>query len=171
MTFKNPPDIIPFASTYQNQVIELILTVQQKEFNIPITAKDQPDLGDIPGFYQKGVGNFWIAVNNGRVVGTLSLKDIGNCQAALRKMFVHPDFRGPAFGTAKALWEGALVWARIQGISEIFLGTTEKFLAAHRFYEKNGFVPIKKERLPSRFPLMPVDTKFYTYPVIEPPRG
>jgi len=166
LNFKNTSDIVHFAPVYKDQVIELILTIQQKEFNIPITAQDQPDLGDIPGFYQQGIGNFWVAVNDGRVVGTLSLKDIGNCQAALRKMFVHPGFRGVTSGTAKALWGVALEWARLQNISKIFLGTTEKFLAAHRFYEKNGFVPIKKERLPSRFPLMSVDTKFYTYPVI-----
>lgn len=163
---KNRIDIRPFALGFQDQVIELILTIQQKEFNIPITAKDQPDLGDIPGFYQQGSGNFWIAINQGQVIGTLSLKDIGNCQAALRKMFVHPDFRGAAFGTAKTLWETALEWAKGQTISEIFLGTTEKFLAAHRFYEKNGFVSLEKESLPPQFPLMAVDTKFYAFSVI-----
>ncbi len=162
---KNSMDIRPFTPHYRNQVIALILQIQQKEFNIPITAEDQPDLGDIPGFYQQGYGNFWIAINNGQVVGTLSLKDIDNCQAALRKMFVHPDFRGSALGTARALWGVALEWAKAQNISEIFLGTTEKFLAAHRFYEKNGFTSIEKENLPLQFPLMSVDTKFYTYPV------
>lgn len=163
--FNKTLNIIPFAPVYQDQVISLILTIQQKEFNIPITAQDQPDLGDIPGFYQQGIGNFWVAVNDGRVVGTLSFKDIGNCQAALRKMFVHPDFRGAAFGTAKGLWDVSLEWATLQNISKIFLGTTEKFTAAHRFYEKNGFVSLEKECLPSQFPLMSVDTKFYTYSI------
>jgi len=163
VAIKNTLNIIPFTPVYQDQVIALILQIQQKEFNIPITARDQPDLGDIPGFYQQGAGNFWVAIHGTRVVGTLSLKDIGNCQVALRKMFVLPDFRGPAFGTARALWGAALEWARVKNLSEIFLGTTEKFLAAHRFYEKNGFVSIEKERLPGQFPLMAVDTKFYTY--------
>ncbi len=165
-TLKSRIDIRPFALGFQDQVVKLILTIQQKEFNIPITVRDQPDLGDIPGFYQQGCGNFWVAINDGQVVGTISLKDIGNCQAALRKMFVHPDFRGAVFGTAKALWGAALEWARLQNISEIFLGTTEKFLAAHRFYEKNGFISLEKENLPPEFPIMAVDTKFYTYPVI-----
>lgn len=43
----------------------------------------------------------------------------------------------------------------------IFLGTTAKFLAAHRSYEKNGFVEIAKDALPSSFSLMAVDTKFH----------
>ena len=43
----------------------------------------------------------------------------------------------------------------------ILLGTTEKFLAAQRFYEKNGFTEIQKDALPPKFPVMTVDVKFY----------
>ncbi len=64
-----------------------------------------------------------------------------------------------------AVWGAALEWAGEHNISQIFLGTTEKFLAAHRFYERNGFVSIGKETLPDQFPLMSVDTKFYSYPI------
>ncbi len=35
------------------------------------------------------------------------------------------------------------------------------FHAAHRFYVKNGFTEIEKGALPSAFPIMEVDTKFY----------
>ena len=47
--------------------------------------------------------------------------------------------------------------------TEVLLGTTEKFVAAQRFYEKNGFAEIEREELPVTFPLMAVDVKFYTY--------
>jgi len=46
-------------------------------------------------------------------------------------------------------------------IGEIFLGTTEKFRVAHRFYEKSGFERIDEAELPERFPRMNVDTRFY----------
>jgi RimJ/RimL family protein N-acetyltransferase len=46
-------------------------------------------------------------------------------------------------------------------VTEIYLGTTAEFLAAHRFYEKNGFKEIAKSQLPPAFPIMAVDTKFY----------
>ena len=46
-------------------------------------------------------------------------------------------------------------------VREVYLGTTAKFLAAHRFYEKNGFVEIDHSELPESFPVMVVDTKFY----------
>lgn len=87
--------------------------------------------------------------------------DIGNHMAALRKMFVHASYRGDKTGIAKALLKTLIQWAETQQIKEIYLGTTPKFLAAHRFYEKNNFIEIGKENLPTTFPVMKVDTKFY----------
>jgi hypothetical protein len=46
-------------------------------------------------------------------------------------------------------------------VKEIYLGTTEKFLAAHRFYERNGFQQIAPSELPLKFPKMALDTRFY----------
>ena len=147
----------------EKQVVDLIVSIQQKEFNIPITAEDQPDLSDIPDYYQKNHGNFWVALHNESVVGTISLLDIGNDQSALRKMFVHQHYRGPEKGTARSLLKTLLDWAKSRKLREIYLGTTPFFLAAHRFYEKNGFIEILKKDLPKAFPLMEVDTKFYKY--------
>lgn len=153
--------VSPFQSPQTGAVTDLILSIQQTEFNIPITARDQPDLADIPGFYQTGKGNFWVACQANQVVGTAALLDIGNHQAALRKMFVRKDFRGPETGTAGKLLATLLDWTGQKGIRQVFLGTTPKFLAAHRFYEKNGFTEIGKDELPAAFPVMTVDTKFY----------
>jgi len=150
-----------FTDDYKDEVSNLILDIQQNEFKIPIKREDQPDLSDIPNFYQSGNGNFWIALCSGRVIGTISLIDIGNHQGALRKMFVKDTFRGSSYNTAELLLLQLITWARKCEVYDIYLGTTEEFLAAHRFYEKNGFGQINKETLPDTFPIMKVDTKFY----------
>lgn len=150
-----------FTNEYQERVINFILSIQRDEFKIPITKDDQPDLSDIPNCYQSGSGNFWIALCNGQVVGTISLIDIGNHQGALRKMFVKAEYRGKSYNVSKMLLEKLIMWAGERRYDEIYLGTTEKFLAAHRFYEKNNFILIAKESLPEAFPLMKVDTRFY----------
>jgi N-acetylglutamate synthase-like GNAT family acetyltransferase len=62
---------------------------------------------------------------------------------------------------AGKLLDALLAHARARGITEIFLGTTDKFLAAHRFYEKKGFGELQKAELPRTFPVMTVDSKFY----------
>ena len=69
--------IAPFSDADQQGVLDVILPIQQREFGIPITAADQPDLMNIPEFYQSGTGGFWVARSNGEVVGTVGLKDIG----------------------------------------------------------------------------------------------
>jgi N-acetylglutamate synthase-like GNAT family acetyltransferase len=154
-------EISAFAAGDQDGVFAVILPIQQEEFGIPISAADQPDLAAIPAFYQVGGGGFWVARVAGEVVGTLALKDIGGGRGALRKMFVAAPYRGRAFGTAQRLLDHVLAYAQEQGIGEVFLGTTEKFLAAHRFYERNGFREIAKAELPPGFPLVAVDTRFY----------
>ena len=157
--------IAPFSDADQQGVLDVILPIQQREFGIPITAADQPDLADIPGFYQSGTGGFWVARSNGEVVGTVGLKDIGLGRTALRKMFVAAPFRGRELGVAGKLLDVLLAHCRAKGVAEIFLGTTDKFLAAHRFYEKRNFRELSKAELPEAFPVMAVDSKFYVLSV------
>jgi N-acetylglutamate synthase-like GNAT family acetyltransferase len=153
--------IVPCSIEFESDVIDLIVSIQRDEFGIDIDADRQPDLRSIPSYYQTGSGNFWVALVDRRVVGTISLLDIGNRQGALRKMFVHPEFRGSEIGTARILLQTLLEWAARRGVREIFLGTTAFFTAAHRFYEKHGFSEIAKSQLPASFPIMEVDSKFY----------
>lgn len=146
-------------------VADLILHIQNAEFDIPITLELQPDLNEIPGFYQINNGNFWIAKIDNKIIGTISLLDIGDRKAALRKMFVGKDYRGKEFGVGQKLLNTLIEWAMCKGFKEIFLGTTEKFTRAQRFYEKNGFKEIEKKELPGSFPVMEVDSRFYRFSV------
>jgi N-acetylglutamate synthase-like GNAT family acetyltransferase len=150
----------PFRPGDEAAVIEVILPIQREEFGIAITAADQPDLADIPAWYQTGAGQFWLAELDGQAAGTVALKDIGDDAVALRKMFVKPVARG-AVGAAQALLDTALAHARTRGVVTVWLGTTDKFKAAHRFYEKNGFDLVEVADLPEAFPRMAVDTRFY----------
>ncbi|PKH25190.1 GNAT family N-acetyltransferase [Enterobacterales bacterium CwR94] len=142
-------------------IVNVIVPIQVAEFGIAITAEQQPDLRDIEAFYQRGSGDFWVAEHAGDIVGCIALKDIGDGQCALRKMFVAAAYRGRDYGIAARLLSALLEHARRSGVQDIFLGTTAQFLAAHRFYEKHGFQEVAVETLPSSFPIMKVDSKFY----------
>ncbi|WP_041855649.1 GNAT family N-acetyltransferase [Candidatus Korobacter versatilis] len=156
-----PFTVEEFRPEFTEAILSLIVGIQAEEFGVRITAAEQPDLAAIPAFYQQGSGNFWVATRETRVIGTIALKDIGNRQAVLRKMFVAPEARGKEHGVALALLTTLLDWARPRGVKEIFLGTTDKFKAAHRFYEKNGFEAVSPDALPSAFPRMVQDTRYY----------
>ena len=105
---------------------------------------------EIETFYQRNHGNFWVAIYDGKVVGTVALLDIENHQVALRKMFVKRISRKD-WGASHKLLQTAISWAENKKLKDIYLGTTVKFLAAHRFYEKNGFQSVSIDELPKVF--------------------
>ncbi|PKF75982.1 GNAT family N-acetyltransferase [Chryseobacterium sp. PMSZPI] len=154
-------EIKPIGNSYSEQAIELILNIQQKEFNTPITIEDQPDLKQIESFYQEGGGNFWGAFIDGELVGSIALIKFDERAGALRKMFVKKEYRGREFNIAQILLEILISFCRENRIGDLYLGTITVFKAAQRFYERNLFTKIEKEYLPERFPLMSADDIFY----------
>jgi N-acetylglutamate synthase-like GNAT family acetyltransferase len=153
--------IQPYSENYKADIASLILNIQNNEFNVPVTLNDQQDLLNIENFYYKNNGGFWLAVENEKLLGTIALIDIGDGQAALRKMFVHADFRGKEKAVGQSLLNYLIDWCKQKNITEIYLGTVEQLHAAKRFYVKNGFEKIDKNKLPKHFPLMQVDTEFF----------
>lgn len=152
--------IQPIQNEYENQIVDLILNIQQKEFNVPITLEDQPDLLDIQNFYFKSGGTFLGAFIDGKLVGTIALVKFNPEAAAIRKMFVKKEFRGKEFQIAQQLLEQLIAYSKEKGIKDLYLGTVSLLQAALRFYEKNNFATIPKEALPTDFPLMKPDNTF-----------
>lgn len=153
--------IKPFEPIFTEALISFILDIQQNEFNLPVKREDQPDLANIPAEFQQGNSNFWIAVDGDQLIGTIALTYLGAGKGALRKMFVHRDYRGAAHGLAKKLLDTLINWAKEKHFSDLYLGTADKLHAAHRFYEKNGFELVARNEVPDGKYIMPVDTKFY----------
>ncbi|MCF0058385.1 GNAT family N-acetyltransferase [Dyadobacter sp. CY356] len=157
----NRPQIAPIGNSHAAQVIDLILPIQQIEFGVPITLKDQPDLLDIETSYHATGGNFWGVIYDEKVIGTIALIGIGNGQGVIRKMFVNKDFRGKEFGLAKQLLDNLIEYCKSENITDLYLGTVDLLKAAMRFYERNHFMKIEKKNLPAAFPIMSADNVFY----------
>ena len=155
--------ITPYTDEDTDPIVDLITTIQIQEFGVATSAEKQPDLRDILGYYQQESGNFWLAFVDDELVGTIAIKDVGSGITALRKMFVKKEYRGKVRGIATALMATLLDWSGEQGVREIYLGTVDVYHAAHRFYEKSGFVEVTRGQMPSSVPLMDVDVKYYCY--------
>ena len=153
--------IKPYQSSLASDAISVVLPIQRDEFGFEITVDDQPDLKDVPSLYHQGKGEFWLAYDNNTPVGTIGLHDIDGENGALRKMFVVASHRGKDLGIATRLLQTLESHAKTSGLSAIFLGTSETFKAAHRFYEKSGYKRVLSEQLPSGFLKMGADTRFY----------
>lgn len=149
--------LILFSPAYQEALVELILTIQQQEFGLPIGLEEQPDLLAIQEHYSQ----FWLALDEDQLVGSIALVDLGNHHAALKKMFVRSDYRQAGIG--RLLVNHLVAKSKDLEIHSIYLGTTQEFKAAQHFYKKYGFQEIEKNQLPANFPLLKVDDTFYCY--------
>ncbi|WP_158798063.1 GNAT family N-acetyltransferase [Pedobacter sp. L105] len=149
------------GNDYAEEVIDIILPIQQLEFNVAITLADQPDLLDIESNYYLTGGGFWGIKIDGELVGTIALIKFDEHAAAIRKMFVKKEFRGKIYGVAQLLLETLITYCQQNDINNLYLGTVDILKAAIRFYEKNGFEAIAKANLPVLFPRMNADNVFY----------
>ncbi|AYN04295.1 GNAT family N-acetyltransferase [Flavobacterium sp. 140616W15] len=153
--------IVPIENDHSVAVVDLILNIQQKEFNVPITLEDQPDLLEINEFYHKKGGCFWGAFADGELVGTIALvKYDDSREGAIRKMFVKKEYRGKELFIAQQLLDTLIDFSRQNDLNDLYLGTVSILEAALRFYERNNFVRIEKETLPDAFPVMGADNVF-----------
>ncbi|MHC5278784.1 GNAT family N-acetyltransferase [Listeria kieliensis] len=150
-----------YEEKYRDQLIKLVLGVQQDEFGVAITLDDQPDLKDISNHYMNGLGHFWVAVQDDKVVGTIGVLFLENGNVAIRKLFTDAKYRGKEYQTGQKLLDTLEAFCIENGKKSIYLGTTDKFKAAHRFYEKNAYDEINKTDLPVDFHVLAVDSKFY----------
>ncbi|MDT2759167.1 GNAT family N-acetyltransferase [Enterococcus xiangfangensis] len=158
--------IIPFEEKYTQEVIELILSIQRDEFQIDLTVEDQPDLLKITEEYIETGGNFWLALADDQVIGTIALVKLENHCGAIKKMFVAKNFRGEK-QIGKKLLDTLVADCEKQGYKYLYLGTVEVLKAAQKFYQKNGFQRIKKSEMPKDYHLMDVDTVFFKRTLME----
>ena len=62
-----------------NQILEFINTCMYEFLNRPF--KELKDIIDIEGHYIKSGGNFWIAINEDKIIGTITLENRANVLA------------------------------------------------------------------------------------------
>lgn len=131
---------------YDNQIIELILSIQNDENGLGLSLDEQPDLKTIRESYQDKGGQFWLAVEDERVIGTIGLMMKKQNCAVLKKFFVDAQYRSQGIGLA--LYERLLAFAEENGVKQIILDTPSIAKKAHRFYQRAGFRIIEKAELP-----------------------
>lgn len=152
--------IVPFEEKYTEEIVDLIIPIQREEFNIQLTVEDQPDLLTIQEEYINTGGNFWVALFDDKVIGTIALVRLENHCGAIKKMFVTKDFRGEK-QIGRKLLDTLVNYCKDQGYERLYLGTVEVLKAAQKFYKKNGFELIDKTEMPKDYHLMDVDTVFF----------
>ena len=135
-----------YSGKFDDEIISLILSIQNDEAKIGLSLQEQPDLLDIHRSYQQPGGQFWIALSDGKVIGTLGLMLRENHCAVMKKFFVKKAFRSQKVGLS--LYNKLLKYAIRKEVHHIILDTPAVAQESHRFYEKAGFDRISSEELP-----------------------
>lgn len=138
--------IEPYCGKYDEEIISLILGIQNGENKLGLTLEEQPDLKAIKESYSDKGGEFWTALDDGRLIGTIGLMMKPDGYAVLKKFFVHKDHRLQKVGLK--LYLTLLDYAKEKGVRHIFLDTPAAAKQSHVFYEKAGFRRIDISELP-----------------------
>lgn len=154
-------EIITYQEKYKQQIIDLILHIQNEEAKINLSLEEQPDLLDIPYFYEKDGGEFWLAIEDDAVIGTLALMNKGNGNGILKKGFVSKEYR--QCGIFGELYETLLAYAKKHHIKQLLFDTPSVASDCHRFFEKKGYVRISKNEQPFAYEYPDRNSYLYLY--------
>ena len=148
-----------YRDKYKNAVIALILDIQNNEAKINLPISQQPDLLDIDRYYRQSGGEFWVATQDGEVIGTMGLMIKEKNCAIMKKFFVKKEYRSQKIGLA--LYKELITFAVNKGIRLIILDTPSVAKASHRFYERSGFRKITTAELPVPYTYLDRDSILY----------
>ncbi|AKP67411.1 GNAT family N-acetyltransferase [Companilactobacillus ginsenosidimutans] len=142
-------EIIPYKTNPKHLagIIDVINYGQNIEADLKIKMVEEYDLFDIENSYQARGGEFWIALDNDRVVGTIALYPLIGKTAVLKKLFSYPEYRGDPIRIGNKLYDKFMEFAKAHGYTKIILDSPEGRDRAHHFYEKKGFNQITAEQL------------------------
>lgn len=138
--------VIEFEPQYAEEARELARLAMEGVGIAPdvidLYVDEDFDYGTISEVY-KGRSRFWVALEGGRVVGSIAITEIDQTTARLRRMFVLPEAQGK--GVGQELFSAALEFVKSNGYTKVVLDTDKLMHKAHKFYEKNGFVKMRED--------------------------
>ena len=97
----------------------------------------EDELESIPGHFIPPTGRYLLADAEGQAAGCIVLKPISDDTCELKRLFVHPSFRGMAIG--QELVKAFLVEARASGYKHAVLDSHISMTGAHAIYRQFGF--------------------------------
>lgn len=128
--------IVNYSDKYKEAVIKLILDIWAKEFDFGWL--ERPDIHNISEYYQKDEkSNFWVALEGGKVVGSIALQNHEEGIGYLKRMAVVSGMRRKGIG--EKLLGVLLKFAKDHGYKVIFAAVDLVNEVAMKFYKKYGF--------------------------------
>jgi GNAT superfamily N-acetyltransferase len=97
----------------------------------------EQEITTLPRYYFPPAGCFLLATLDGQAAGCVALLSNAPDTGELKRMFVHPAFRGQGIG--ERLVKALFAQARLQGHKRVLLDSHRSIASAHAIYRKLGF--------------------------------
>jgi N-acetylglutamate synthase-like GNAT family acetyltransferase len=121
------------------QIVALVQTILKQEFPQDQKAYPVGDLQNLEKSYGGTGDSFFVAEEEGRVIGTCGVKADGEKTAILRRFFVDAGHRGR--GVGRGLLEQTLAFCREKKFREVLIRTSASMEQAIQVCRKAGFEP------------------------------
>lgn len=154
-----------FSVEQKAELNAFVLGIQNGEFGLGFTQKEQLDLINTTEFY-KG-GGFWIVELEHEIVGCIGLQKLSWDIGILRKMFVKKELRVTDLKIAQKLFDTLRLESQKIRFKSILLDTPAIAKASHRFYEKNGFLELNKSQIPTEYKFPDRNSKIFELKLTE----
>lgn len=129
-------EIIKYSNLYKEELYNFIFDIMIAEVKKEPNAlrKELIDLNNIDVYYK---GNFWIAIDNGKIIGSIGLLMKGTI-GEIKRVYISSDYRRKGIGTL--LYNQLEQTAKNMNIKELQLSAGINLENAHNFYEKIGYI-------------------------------
>lgn len=124
-------------------VKDLINSILFKEFPLSRKAYQIDDIDSISKAYGGSRDIFYVIEEDKKIVGTVGIKEDTKQIAILRRMYVHPEYRGMGYGSV--LINAAVDFCKTNGYRNIVFRSTNQMQDAIKLCLKKGFT--EEERL------------------------
>lgn len=140
-----------FSATHAQGVRELFVSVnrllapvgQEAVFEDYINSSLKDEIDRIDQYYGDRNGQFWVALEEDKVVGMFGLESSGPNAMELRRMYVDPDYRRR--GIAQMMLHQAESYCRENQKPRLDLSTSEIQSDAISFYQSVGYELVREE--------------------------
>jgi GNAT superfamily N-acetyltransferase len=136
------PTLRSYQAADHDDVVHLVQEVLAEHGFAAQVGGIEADLSSIETRYLQERAGFWVAEDEGRIVGSVAVRPKEGDTCELKRLYVEERHRGTGLG--QALYAHAETFARRAGYRRIWLDSSRRFAKAHRLYEKNGFVLIAR---------------------------
>ncbi len=122
-------------------IVRTLFREYQQQLGVDLCFQGfEAELASLPGAYAAPTGTILLATHLDELVGCVAMRALDERRAEMKRLYVRETARGS--GAGLLLVEALVGDAQHRGYTQLVLDTLPSMTAAHRLYERCGFVEI-----------------------------